>query len=185
MRPGDRVTVTVKGNRVGATVTNPWTELGNVQVELDKAVVMDDGLSVTQVVRDPADVRASDLHGSDPEFFETAEELLDAVFPSVVCRSCGCSEFDACVTSGIACHWTEPGLCSACAGPPVTIDPAIYWDDATFRDATGKAINMSGELVDLDTPFARAIARGYRVPDHIVGIPSPWWRRVLQRLTRR
>lgn len=152
--------------------------------------------------------RFYDLHGSDPEFFETAEELLDAVFPPAVCRSCGCSQFDACTPwvceeceepwTGVQCrrcgnrtrvqmpcHWTEPGLCSACAGPPVTIDPAIYWDDATFRDATGKAINMSGDLVDLDTPFARTIARGYRVPDHIVGIPTPWWRRVLQRLTRR
>lgn len=31
----------------------------------------------------------------------------------------------------------------------------------------------------------RAIAKGLAVPDHVVGLPSPWWRRRWQRLTRR
>lgn len=30
------------------------------------------------------------------------------------CRHCGCTDFQACVTDGIPCHWVEPGLCSAC-----------------------------------------------------------------------
>lgn len=30
------------------------------------------------------------------------------------CRICGCVESRACVTEGVACHWVEPDLCSAC-----------------------------------------------------------------------
>jgi hypothetical protein len=47
------------------------------------------------------------------------------MLPSVigqVCRSCGCSEDDACDLSsgGVphACSWVEPDLCSACVGRP-------------------------------------------------------------------
>lgn len=32
------------------------------------------------------------------------------------CRSCGCSESNACVTEGTPCHWIEEDLCSACMG---------------------------------------------------------------------
>lgn len=32
------------------------------------------------------------------------------------CRVCGCTEFDACVINGRACHWVEEDLCSACEG---------------------------------------------------------------------
>lgn len=31
-----------------------------------------------------------------------------------ICRCCGCTDDRACVTNGIACHWVEPDLCSAC-----------------------------------------------------------------------
>ncbi len=32
------------------------------------------------------------------------------------CRSCGCTEYDACVdeATGFTCHWTERDLCSFC-----------------------------------------------------------------------
>ena len=37
----------------------------------------------------------------------------------MVCRVCGCDEFNACVTDrgGLlyVCFWAEPGLCSFCA----------------------------------------------------------------------
>lgn len=47
-----------------------------------------------------------------------AAELLPV--PSLlgpVCRSCGCSEHDACLTEAAPCAWAEPGLCTACAVP--------------------------------------------------------------------
>lgn len=35
-----------------------------------------------------------------------------------VCRSCGCTEDNACVhlQTGVTCHWFQWDLCSACAG---------------------------------------------------------------------
>jgi hypothetical protein len=32
-----------------------------------------------------------------------------------ICRVCGCSEEDACVTGGVPCAWAEENLCTACA----------------------------------------------------------------------
>lgn len=46
-------------------------------------------------------------------------------------------------------------------------------------------VNMRGEPVSLDTPEARSIAKAFKVPDHIAGIPSPWWRRLWQRFVSR
>ncbi len=40
-------------------------------------------------------------------------------FEQPTCRECGCSDDDCsgCVEkTGVACHWVEPDLCSACAG---------------------------------------------------------------------
>lgn len=58
IRSGDRVTVTVRGHRAPATVTSPYTALGNVEVELDEPI--DDlgagTLPVRRVVRSPADL---------------------------------------------------------------------------------------------------------------------------------
>lgn len=57
MTRGDRVTVTVRGHRARATVMNPSTALGNLQVELDEPI--DDlelGAPVRVVVRQPNDV---------------------------------------------------------------------------------------------------------------------------------
>ena len=43
-----------------------------------------------------------------------AEEVGDDV-----CRKCGCGELDPCGDGMFeACHWAEPGLCSACAETP-------------------------------------------------------------------
>lgn len=43
-----------------------------------------------------------------------------------VCRVCGCSEFNACMTDNGPCHWVEKDLCSACqftfAGGPKLAD---------------------------------------------------------------
>lgn len=38
------------------------------------------------------------------------------VYMPGVCRECSCDDEHACVDSdGVACHWVEPDLCSACA----------------------------------------------------------------------
>jgi hypothetical protein len=45
--------------------------------------------------------------------------ILIAIARGIVprlCRSCGCSEDDACVGESGACFWIEQDLCSACAG---------------------------------------------------------------------
>ena len=51
---------------------------------------------------------------------------------AVVCRVCGCSDPDPCLTIGpagepIACSWAEEGLCSECAAPAeATPRPLLY-----------------------------------------------------------
>ena len=35
-----------------------------------------------------------------------------------ICRSCGCSEFDACDEGGRGCAWAEPDLCTSCLPEP-------------------------------------------------------------------
>lgn len=58
MRRGDRVTVTVFGERVPATVVQTVTSLGNVKVKLDRPIVeFVDGPDVREVVRERADVQ--------------------------------------------------------------------------------------------------------------------------------
>jgi hypothetical protein len=54
---GDRVTVTVHGERVAATVIESVTALGNVQVRLDVPIVDPTGLRWTDVVRARDDVQ--------------------------------------------------------------------------------------------------------------------------------
>lgn len=57
MRRGDRVLVTVRGARVRATVLEPLTALGNVQVELDEPIdELELGSPVRLVVRQRSDV---------------------------------------------------------------------------------------------------------------------------------
>lgn len=44
------------------------------------------------------------------------KRLQEVLMDHGQCRSCGCSEFDACEDEdGEPCSWAEPGLCSACA----------------------------------------------------------------------
>lgn len=109
---------------------------------------------------------------NDVVYFGTAEELLEAVFPPVrpdptrgIIESDGPSE-------------SHDALDDVMSQRAAALDIA----DACVR---GHAINSRGELIDLDTPFARMVARSYNVPDHVIGIPSPWWRRLVQRVTRR
>lgn len=50
--------------------------------------------------------------------------MIGRGMPVRLCRTCGCSEDDACVSfdaepiAGTACYWTEADLCSACPPPP-------------------------------------------------------------------
>lgn len=41
------------------------------------------------------------------------DELLE--LGGAVCRNCGCSQNDPCVTPHGHCFWIEPDLCSGCA----------------------------------------------------------------------
>ncbi|PWJ93583.1 hypothetical protein C8D77_101262 [Mesorhizobium loti] len=47
------------------------------------------------------------------------------------CRECGCTQDRACVTDGVACHWVQPDLCSACADQPTADEvkkAALFFD---------------------------------------------------------
>lgn len=61
-------------------------------------------------------------------------------------------------------------------------DPGLY---AGGPVPPPMAVNARGELVSLDSHLARAVAKAYNVPDAVVGIPTPRWRRIVQRFTRR
>jgi len=37
----------------------------------------------------------------------------------------------------------------------------------------------------VDWTRPREVARLFSIPDHLLGIPTPWWRRCIQRVTRR
>jgi hypothetical protein len=50
------------------------------------------------------------------ENFNWGERLAPPIQGGRACRQCGCTEWNACVTDGVPCHWVEPDLCSACAG---------------------------------------------------------------------
>jgi hypothetical protein len=42
------------------------------------------------------------------------------------CHVCGCTEDQACINDGVACHWIGPALCSACRDHPEAADLEIY-----------------------------------------------------------
>ncbi len=48
-----------------------------------------------------------------------------------ICKTCGCSEYDACIdeVTGQPCGWAKPGLCTACV--PAVIVPEEIKSDAT------------------------------------------------------
>lgn len=41
--------------------------------------------------------------------------------PERTCRTCGCTDANACVTDGHPCHWVEPDLCSRCADTRIDV----------------------------------------------------------------
>lgn len=59
-----------------------------------------------------------------------------------MCRACGCTESDACITDAGACCWvlldveTPTGICSACA-------VEMAWDPAVMATAWMPAIHAS------------------------------------------
>lgn len=48
---------------------------------------------------------------------------MSASATSQHCEICGCTEARACVTEDGPCHWVRPGLCSACAGFGMVLQP--------------------------------------------------------------
>ena len=50
-----------------------------------------------------------------PEIDEDLDGGGLALDVDAVCRSCGCSDDDACETEAGRCFWIEADLCSACA----------------------------------------------------------------------
>lgn len=52
-------------------------------------------------------------------------------------------------------------------------------------DRAAMAVNARCDLVCIDPDGARAVAKMHGVPDAALGIPTPWWRRIMQRFTRR
>lgn len=53
-----------------------------------------------------------------PEWLRSEEEgegVDSSAADPMTCRSCGCTQDNACVTENGPCAWAEPGLCTACA----------------------------------------------------------------------
>lgn len=167
MKSGDRVTVTVRGERVPATVVTPYTALGHVQVVLD---VPEDvaGIIAWNVVRARADVESADeLEGTVRRCEECRGPWADLV--NGQCPRCGNRTWEIMLAD------RESMLKRQVKALLVEYAP---------REPT--AVNAAGETVSLDTPMARAAAKLFNVPDAAVGIPTPWWRRWWQRhVTRR
>ena len=103
----------------------------------------------------------------------------------MTCEMCGCTDEMACIEipSGKPCHWTRPGLCSACdeiGGPglairswplpdpehsvPTSAEPAQKFDVLDFDDAVYEEVQRLGvvrgklELV-IDSEIRRGIAQ--------------------------
>ncbi len=102
----------------------------------------------------------------------------------MICEMCGCTDEMACIQtpSGEPCHWTRPGLCSACdeiGGPGLTIrswplpdaegaasdeKPLAQFDLLRFDDEVhAEASRLGGDRANLelviDTGIRRAIAQ--------------------------
>lgn len=63
------------------------------------------------------------INGAVSRWFSSATELLAAINSSFIqrCRVCGCTHFDPCITASGPCWWSEPDLCSDCAGKEVLL----------------------------------------------------------------
>ncbi len=58
------------------------------------------------------------------------------------CRDCGCTQDRACVTDGVACHWVQPDLCSACVDQPTADEvkkAALFFDLIEEAKKAGKS----------------------------------------------
>lgn len=80
--------------------------------------------------------------------------------------------------------------------PPLRITPERFLNtpesarpiDVRYRGQHAKpvlTVTPQGDWVCLDVDAARSITRAMQVPDAALGIPTPWWRRFVQRFTRR
>ena len=71
----------------------------------------------------------------------------------MICEMCGCTDERACIhLNGEPCHWTRPGLCSACdevegPGPALRSWPLPESDDAPPADEPCVAIGGKAERV--------------------------------------
>lgn len=83
-----------RGNLVKA-IAMLWAEIDRIDIaeaQAEIAGMVDAGAELQTIISDALDGRA--------------------------CRVCGCTEVRACVTDGLACHWVDLDLCSACDGKP-------------------------------------------------------------------
>lgn len=89
----------------GETIMDPQDP--NLSAALEEIYGEDDAFIEHVVIGRHSDHRAR---------FEIVEGrgVLSDVVTVRACRLCGCTDDRACVTEGVACHWAEPDLCSAC-----------------------------------------------------------------------
>lgn len=166
MNRGDHVLVPVFGKPVAATVVEPVTVQGNVLVEL-AVPIWDDRLApgmITRVVRAPADVvprwpdRKKLLHVYDHE--------------GNIVQSIPVDGFEL-VTRDLADDCELAYVLDRPAGEVLGVEGTI------------EVMNAGSQSQKLNEHTARMVARMYGMPDALVGISTPWWRRLIQRFTRR
>ncbi|QND60416.1 hypothetical protein [Mesorhizobium huakuii] len=70
------------------------------------------------------------------------------------CRVCRCTQNNACVTDGVACHWVELDLCSACVAADEGVEHGRRWLPAAWLD------EMNPTMLDCPDAFIERLFAG-------------------------
>jgi len=119
------------------------------------------------------------------------EEAVRVGLLPEVCRGCGCTEQDACVTAtgrllgGLVepgdrpvCGWAAPGLCTSCAVGWVIAQPGACWTDlGAFLEGLQGVGGLAMKAPDFPGLFVRVVLwlLGYRVPRRAVIVEGNEW----------
>jgi ribA/ribD-fused uncharacterized protein len=112
------------------------------------------GLLLMELRTSIADENESICPGHENGYYHSCHVHPDdggAVTDRRVCRECGCTAADACITTAGPCYWVEADICSACAAEVVTGEPGPAWPDLTWPSGAPFSPKRAYELAaDLD-----------------------------------
>lgn len=78
----------------------------------------------------------------------------------MACELCGCTDARPCLgePSGEPCHWVEPNLCSACAGPQDEEDLLSSTQEAFDQIALAQPPHFFQQPIVRQRPVPRRVA---------------------------